>query len=206
MKPVSGNSAQRRPQPSHRRPSEGIPVSSVFGFPVSENQFNVLQSTESAVSQSRVQRGDGLIDPRTTRLSRLQVARRTDDQETLANRGISNIVPVFSDEQGIVNSGYCVESVSSGLNPTFFHSSFSACPPGILESQSGGNVHYELETGPVVDDAMYSSDVYDVACTNDHCNKRISVAGPERSAGRPGHTPIRRELACGKHIEDRVVG
>ena len=53
---------------------------------------------------------------------------------------------------------------------------------------------------------MYNIDVNDVACTKDLNCKRISVAGPERSAGRPGHTPIRRELACEKNIEDRVVG
>ena len=38
------------------------------------------------------------------------------------------------------------------------------------------------------------------------CNKRISDAGPERSAGRPGHTPTRRELACEKTIEDSCAG
>ena len=37
-------------------------------------------------------------------------------------------------------------------------------------------------------------DVNDVDCTDfEICNKRISYAGPERSAGRPGHTPIRRD-------------
>ena len=40
----------------------------------------------------------------------------------------------------------------------------------------------------------------------ENCNKRISDAGPERSAGRPGHTPIRRDLACGKTIEDSCAG
>ena len=53
---------------------------------------------------------------------------------------------------------------------------------------------------------MYGKDVYDVACTFQSCNKRISDAGPERSAGRPGHTPIRRTLACGQNIEDRCAG
>ena len=38
------------------------------------------------------------------------------------------------------------------------------------------------------------------------CNKRISCAGPERSAGRPGHTPARRTLACGKLVEDSYAG
>ena len=40
------------------------------------------------------------------------------------------------------------------------------------------------------DDALYISDVNDVACTNDQCNKMISDAGPERSAGRPGNRPF----------------
>ena len=73
-------------------------------------------------------------------------------------------------------SGDCVERVSYGLHPIFFHYFLSACPPDILESQSGGNVHYELEIG-VVDDAVYSNDVKDVACTIQKCNKRISTTG-----------------------------
>ena len=36
--------------------------------------------------------------------------------------------------------------------------------------------------------------------------KRISYAGPEWSAGRPGHTPTRRSLACGKFVEDSYAG
>ena len=47
----------------------------------------------------------------------------------------------------------------------------------------------------------------DVACMDfQNCNKRISYAGPEWSAGRPGHTPIRRDLACGNIIEDSCAG
>ena len=92
------------------------------------------------------------------------------------------------------------------ISSQFFSHSLPAYPPDILESQFGGNVHYFLETGVVVDDALYISDVYDVACTDGTCNKRISDAGPERLAGRPGHTPIRRELACGKTIEDSCAG
>ena len=38
------------------------------------------------------------------------------------------------------------------------------------------------------------------------CNKRISNAGPDWSAGRPGHTPSRRTLACELNIEDRCAG
>ena len=63
-----------------------------------------------------------------------------------------------------------------------------------------------LGTGASIDDALYSMGVKDVACTFQTCNKRISDAGPERSAGRPGHTPTRREFACVKHIEDSCAG
>ena len=77
-----------------------------------------------------------------------------------------------------------------GLQPAFFSHSLSACPPDILESQSGGNVHYELETGAVNDDALYYDDLNEVACTIETCNKRIGTAGLEWSAGRPGNRPI----------------
>ena len=63
-------------------------------------------------------------------------------------------------------------------------------PPDILESQSGGVVQNLLETGVVSDDALYISNVHDVACTDSKCNKRISVVGQEWSAGRPGNRPI----------------
>ena len=42
--------------------------------------------------------------------------------------------------------------------------------------------------------------------SDSNCNKRISYAGPERSAGRPGHTPTRRIFACDENIEDSCVG
>ena len=116
------------------------------------------------MSTSRVQREERLIDPRSTRLSRQQAATRTDDQGTLPNGGIFNTVLVFNDEQGIVNNGDCVEPVSYGLHSTFFSHSLSAWPPDILESQSGGNVHYELETSAIKDDALYYGDVYVPGC------------------------------------------
>ena len=74
-----------------------------------------------------------------------------------------------------------------------------------MNLQSGGIVQNELEID-AVDDAMYSDDVNDVACTKEPYNQRISVAGLERLAGRLGHTPTRCELACEKNIEDRVAG
>ena len=89
-----------------------------------------------------------------------------------------------------MNSGDCVEPVSSGLQPTFFSHSLSACPPDILESESSGNVHCKLETSAVNDDALYIDDLNEVACTNDKSNKRISTTGQEWSAGRLGNRPI----------------
>ena len=62
-----------------------------------------------------------------------------------------------------------------------------------MELQSGGVVQNLLRTAAIVDDAMYSkaiNDVNEVACTNEQCNKRISNAGQEGSAGRPGNRPI----------------
>ena len=98
MKSTNWKAAQRRSNPFTRHPSEENPASAVFGFLVSENQFNVLHHSEFAVPQSQVQREEGLIDPRSTRLSRLQAARRADDQGTMANGGIFNTVPLLSDE------------------------------------------------------------------------------------------------------------
>ena len=111
-----------------------------------------------------------------------------------------------------MNSGDCVEPVSFGLQPTFFSQSLSAYPPNILELQSGGNVHYELEAGVVVDDALYSTDLNEVACTNEICNKRISNAGQEWSVGRPGNRPIgartvarKSEMCLGPYTTHSVV-
>ena len=109
------------------------------------------------------------------------------------------------DAHGILNSGDCVEPVASGIRHSFFPDSLSVSAPDILDLQSGGIVSNFLETD-AVDDALYSIDVNNVACTNESCNKRISVAGLERLVGRLGHTPTRRELACDENIEDRIAG
>ena len=179
MKPVNGNAAPRRSNQPARRPSSEFPSSSIFRFPVSVNQFQSLQESVPAVSTSRGQSEDRLIDPWRTRLARLQAARATIEQGTLgnlSNEGILNTVPLVSDEQGIVTSGDCVEPISSGIQPSFFPYSLFVSPPDILELQSGGNVQYELGTG-ANDDALYYSDLNEVACTNDKCNKRIGVTG-----------------------------
>ena len=104
-----------------------------------------------------------------------------------------------------MTSGGIDQPVSSGTRSKFFRDSLSVSPSDILKVQSGGIVQNLLDNG-AVDDAIYCNDVNDVACTNENCNKRISYAGSERSVGRPGHMPTRRELACKKHIEDRVAG
>ena len=195
MKPANESDAPRRPQQPSQFPRTEIPSSSVFGFPVSSNQFQILQDSKPAVSTGPSQIQDRLADPRTTRLARLQAAARETGQGTLGNlynEGIIQTVPPVRDAQGIFDSGDCVEPVASGNRHSFFPYSLSVSTPDILESQSGGHVQNLLGTGVVSDDAVYISNVNDVACMNVPCNKRISDAGPERSAGRPGHTPTRR--------------
>ena len=101
-----------------------------------------------------------------------------------------------------------MEPVAVG-NSQFFPYSFPASSSDIL-LQSGEPVHYMLETGALNVDggtnALYAGEsVKDVACMDPNF-KRISYAGPEWSAGRPGHTPIRRILACDKTIEDSCAG
>ena len=104
----------------------------------------------------------------------------------------------MQDVQGASTSGGIDQPVSSRVCHLFFPNSLSVSPSDILDLQSDGIVQNSLETGAVNDDALYTSNLNDVACTNEPCNKRISVAGPERSAGRPGHTPTRRKLVCKK--------
>ena len=194
MEPTNDSVAQQSPYSFNHHHSGGNSASAVLGFLVSNNQFNVLQP---AVSQSQIQNEDGLIDPRSTRLSRLQAAQRAEDEGTVTDRGVPTTVTVSRDAQGTFDSDECVEPVASKISSQFFHS-LSVSAPDILESQSGGPVQNLLESGAMVDDALYKHDVNDVACMDGTCNKRISVAGPERSAGRPGHTLTRRRLACKK--------
>ena len=94
----------------------------------------------------------------------------------------------------LLYSGQAVDSVTSEL-PSYSFNSLSVR-------------NFELESGNFVDatDAVYSNSVIDVECMDGHCNKRISTAGPEWSAGRPGHTPIRRDFACVSQLEDRCAG
>ena len=177
----------------------------MLGFPTVANQFNVLESNQTADFQCpREEEEVGLVDPRTTRHLRAAASRaEVRGRQAAVQQPVT--VHYSSDAQGI--SGTCVEPVTSeSCSSLFVDNSFSASPVDILSLQSAGPVHYTLGTGAIGDDALYTVDVEDVACTLNNCNKRISNAGPERSAGRPGHTPIRRTLACEQNIEDRCAG
>ena len=191
------------PQSSSRRPSGGNIASDVFGFPLSTNQFSTLQSNQFAESQRSTENEEGLVDPRSTRHLRA-AAQRTDERGSKTEGAVSASVHLANSAQGIDDTGTCFKPVALESSSSFFHS-FSASPSDILQ-QSVGPVHTLLGTGASVDDALYRMGVKDVACTLNICNKRISDAGPERSAGRPGHTPSRRNLACGKTIEDSCAG
>ena len=209
MKPAVQNEAPRRPNQPIQLPTSQIPSRSVFDFPVSVNPFQSLQELPPAMSTNPSEIQNRLIDPRKTRLARQQAARGSTRQGTLAylsNEGIFHTVSPVQDVQGILINGDIDQPVSFGICPQFFPDSIFVSPSDILNVQFDGNVQNLLGTGAIFDDTMYSTDVNDVACTNETCNKRISYAGPERSAGRPGHTPTRRKLACEKHIEDRVAG
>ena len=82
MKPNSDAVMQSGPQSSRRRHSGTSVPSTVFGFQLSENQFQILNSDQTASSpRSSEQPQVGLVDPRTTRQWRWAI-RGTADQET----------------------------------------------------------------------------------------------------------------------------
>ena len=60
MEPTNDSMTCKGPQSVNRRPSGGIPASEVFGFPVSANQYTVLQPAES---HSQVQKKEGSWTP-----------------------------------------------------------------------------------------------------------------------------------------------
>ena len=189
---------QNSPYIVNRRHSGNPSVREVFGFPVSANQFSTLQSSQPAETQGQEQEDVGLVDPRITRhLSR--AAQRTDNRGSLADVQRSATVPTLNNTQGIFDSGNVVNPVVSGEGSQFFvQNSFSASSSEILTLQTDEPVHYLLGNGVSVDG--------ETLCNDFKCNKRISNAGPEWSAGRPGHTPTRREFACEKLVEDSYVG
>ena len=209
MKPTVYSDAPKGSKQPSQFPRVQIPSNEVCGFPISVNQYQILQDSKSAESTSSRQLQDRLIDPRTTRLARQRAARDISEQgilETVISGGIFETVPPVRDAQGNFDSRNVVEPVASDIHPLFFPNSLSVSPLDILELQSNGNVQNLLGIGVAIDDALYSINVNNVAYTDGTCNKRISDAGPERLAGRPGRTPSRRELACGKTIEDSCAG
>ena len=187
-----GYAAPVGPQPTQNRPSSVLPSSEVFGFPVAVNQYSAFSEQSAVESNSQVQGVETLVNPRTTRLQRFQAARQAAARGSQQNEGILDwFQSANSDVQGIVDCG-----IIPGTSET----------PYSFNSLSVQN--FELESGNFVDanDALYIKDLKDVECTVGHCNKRISTAEPEWSAGRPGHTPIRRDFACVSQLEDSRAG
>ena len=82
MKPNSDFVTGSGPQSSHRRHSGTSFASTIFGFTVNANQFQVLHSDQPVASPRSIeQRAEGLVDPRTTRQQRW-TTRGTEEQET----------------------------------------------------------------------------------------------------------------------------
>ena len=135
------------------------------------------------------------MDPRTTR--QLRWATRGTEKQGIKTEGAdSAIVHLENSAQGIVDSGTFFQPVAPEYSSPFFNS-FSASPSDDFRLQSVGHVHHVLDFGAVGGDSLYG---------DLKCNKRISNAGLEWSAGRPGHTPTRRDFACIKHVEDSCAG
>ena len=70
---------QNSPYTVNRRSNDRNSVKIVFGFPVDQNQFNVLKDDQSAKFQRSTQNDVGLVNPRTTRYLRI-AANRADDR------------------------------------------------------------------------------------------------------------------------------
>ena len=189
---------QNHPSIVNRRLSGDTSVSEVCGFPIAANQFNVLQAHQPAETQCQEHNDVGPVDPRTNRHLR-RAAQRADDRGSLADVQSSATVPTYRNTQGILYSGNVLNPIVYGEGSQFFvQNSFSASSSEILTLQTGEPVYYSLGNGVHVEGETLYGDF--------KCNKRISNAGPEWSAGRPGHTPTRREFACEKLVEDSYAG
>ena len=139
MKSKTDSVPSERSPPARRRISGGENANEVFGFQVNENQFAVLQSDQSVVSQLPTPREVGLVDPRTTRHLRW-ATQQAEEQESKTQETTSATVP-YSNTQGISNSGESVDPVVyRNCSQFFIDNSFPACSPDILSLQSGGNV------------------------------------------------------------------
>ena len=118
-----------RPQSSHRRYSSTSDVNAVFGFSISENQFNILSSDPVAASQQTTQREEGLVDPRTTQ--RLRWATRRAEELKAKIQETDDATVYNSNAQGIDASENSVNPVAIDNSSQFLHS-FAASPSDIL--------------------------------------------------------------------------
>ena len=192
--------SSKRPHTLNRRHSGRMSAKSVFGFPLDANQFSTFDENQSAEIQCQREEEVGLVDPRTTRHLRT-AAIRAEERGSQADASSSATGQSHRTAQGHFYSGIVVNpnAIENCSQALFVQNSFSASSTDILPVQSVENVHYLLDSGVNVGggEFLYSDFT---------CNKRISCAGPERSAGRPGHTPTRRRLACDKLVEDSYAG
>ena len=142
MDPTSGSNAQLRIPASSNRHSDEIPYSEVSGFPVAANQYAVL-SESAAQSSGRVQDYSSLVNPRTTRLQRLQAAQEEAARGNSTSGGILELfTPSVSNAQGNLFSGTSVNPVASeDCSQFFIDHSFSASSADISPMQSVENVH-----------------------------------------------------------------
>ena len=100
MKPAVQREAPGRCKQPTQLPSSEISSSSVYGFPVAVNQFQLLRDSRSAESQRTEQIKYRSTNQRSARRSRQQAARGTDEQGTSTTEGIFHIVPPMNDAQG----------------------------------------------------------------------------------------------------------
>ena len=171
------------PQSSRRQHSGTSVSNAVFGFDLAENQFQILNSDQTASApRSTEQHQEGLVDPRTTRQWRWAM-RGTASQETKTEEALLATASLETAQGICTPSGSVINPVAIDYSSQSVHS-LSAGP------SFGPSVHYLLEPGVSGggDDSLYGDLI---------CNKRISYAGPERSAGRPGTMPFgARTSAC----------
>ena len=135
MKPVVKSEAPKGLEQPPQFPRTQIPSNTVYGFPISSNQFQILEESQPAESTSSRQVQDRLTDLRTTRLARQRAAREIAEQGTLGNltsEGNLYTVPPGNDAQGILTSGERMEPVASGFHRSFFPHSLSVSGPDVL--------------------------------------------------------------------------
>ena len=99
----------------------------VFGFQLSENQFQILNSDQTAsYPRSTEQHQEGLVDPRTTRQWRW-ATRGTASQETKTEEALLATVSL-ENAQGICTTSGSVINPVAIQNSSQFVNSFSAGP------------------------------------------------------------------------------